>query len=319
MTRRIQLTLLAIAGFIFVLSVPLTSKAQERSPYVISAKAGGINAAMGNVTLTRGDSVQPVSTADELDSGDRLTTGVDGRAEMLLMPGSYLRLAENSEILLSNASLDSLQLKLIRGIAQIEMTGDDDSRSLVQLATPQTTVQLERKGLYRVSLPSTSATLVRVRKGRAQVGMTTVKDGKEIVVDQNQAESISKFDKKSEDAFDVWNAQRAQMLADANRRLSRRSLESAYAGFGRSSLGLGRGYNGYWVYDPFFRSRTFLPYYLGWSSPYGHRYHFGLGFSRYGSNFGVFGPRRRGFGGIGISVRPGAHRPVFRSRGGRRH
>lgn len=302
MRRRIKLAVMPIVSFMLVLGTSLVARAQERSPYVISAKAGGINAVVGTVTKARGDSVQQVSTADELDSGDRLATASDGRVEMLLMPGSYLRLAENSEIELTNASLEWLRLKLVRGMAQIEVTGDDDSRSLIEITTPQTNVRLERKGLYRVSLPSTNATLVRVRKGRAEVGATTVKDGKEITVDQNRVESISKFDKKSEDAFDAWDAQRSQTLTDANRRLSSRSAYSSYgrSGWGRNSFG------GYWVYDSFFGSRTFLPYYTGWSSPYGHRYHLGFGVSRHNHRFGFFGSSGPRLGGFGMS----SHRHV---------
>lgn len=310
MTRRIKFTVLGAVGSMLVLGASLSAEAQDRSLHVISAKAGGINAVSGDVTRTRGGSAQQVSTADELDSGDRLTTASDGRVEMLLMPGSYLRLAENSEIELTNASLEWLRLKLVRGTAQIEVTGDDDSRLLIEINTPQTTVRLERKGLYRVSLPSTNATFVRVRKGRAEVGATTIKDGKEITVDQNRVESISKFDKKSEDAFDVWNAQRSLTLADANRRLSSRSLSSAYSSFGRSGWGRS-SFGGYWVYDPFFRSRTFLPYYSGWSSPYGHRYQFGFGVSRHRHGFGFFGSSRPRLGGFGVSthrhVRIGGH------------
>jgi hypothetical protein len=77
--------------------------AQNREKFVISAKAGGINAITGQADVhAKGESEwQQLSITDDLDAGDRVRTANDGRVEILLNPGSYLRVGGDSEVELS--------------------------------------------------------------------------------------------------------------------------------------------------------------------------------------------------------------------------
>jgi hypothetical protein len=52
-------------------------------------------------------------------------------------PGSYLRLAENSEFQFDDISLDHLKLRLTKGSAIIEATGVADMDLGVTVATPK--------------------------------------------------------------------------------------------------------------------------------------------------------------------------------------
>ena len=45
-------------------------------------------------------------------NGDAVRTGLDGRVEMLLNPGSYMRVGENSEFELADNSLNNLEVRL---------------------------------------------------------------------------------------------------------------------------------------------------------------------------------------------------------------
>ncbi|MCA1558616.1 MAG: FecR family protein, partial [Acidobacteria bacterium] len=94
-----------------------TTSAQTRDKYVVSAKAGGINFVSGNVTVLRKGTSTNLAVTDEdnLESGDVVTTGTGGRVEVLLNPGSYMRVAENSEFELTDASIDHLRIKLLSG------------------------------------------------------------------------------------------------------------------------------------------------------------------------------------------------------------
>ena len=99
----------------------------SNSQYVISAKAGGVNYTSGDVKTTRKDTTEAliVSIQDTLENGDQIQTGPDGRAEILLNPGSYLRLSENSTLEFTDTSFDSLRVKLRSGTAIVEVAGDD--------------------------------------------------------------------------------------------------------------------------------------------------------------------------------------------------
>ena len=287
---------------VFCAAASVVTKAQNRDQqYVISVKAGVVNLASGEVAVRRrGASRQEESLApqDALRNGDAVLTGAAGRVEVLLLPGSYLRAGENSEFEFVDTAPDSLRVKLVRGSAVIEAAGTDDARSLVEVGTPQTTVTIDKRGLYRVNALPNGTTEVFVRKGRALVtdaiaGAIKVEGGKWITVGGGPA-TVSKFDRKLDrDAFDVWSGQRAETLAAANKRLSDRALASSYNTYRRSGPGfMSRRSSGLWIYDPFFGGHTFLPFYYGLSSSYGHSYSHGFGFSTHNHFASVFSPRR---------------------------
>src|SRR5437867_1641482 len=100
--------------------------AQNREKFVISARAGGVNSVIGRVMVTRiGQEARLLTAQDDLSAGDLVTTGVGSRAEVLLNPGSYFRVAENSEFNLADNSLENLQVRLIKGSAIVEAMGAD--------------------------------------------------------------------------------------------------------------------------------------------------------------------------------------------------
>lgn len=310
MTRRLCAAKFAVIFALVLIAFP-NALAQRQDQYVISAKAGGINFVSGEATVKRRSTgtAESVTTQTSVDSGDVVSTGLSGRVEVLLIPGSYLRAAENTEFELSDATLESLRLRLIRGSAVIEATGDDDVKSLFTVNTSQSTVTIDQRGLYRIDVLSNGLTEVFVRKGRALVRnatgeVTKLEEGKSVRVTSNES-AISKFDKKVDrDYLDAWSRERAEELAAANRRLSDRSLASAYSsyrsGLGSSRWGFGSS-SGLWLYDPFLRGRTFLPLYAGLSSPYGHRYSRCVGLSRgYGGFYSPFS--RSTLGGIRIGI-----------------
>ena len=125
------------------------SYGQNRERFGISAKAGGINSVIGRVQVKRAgqSSAQDLSAKDDLTSGDVITTKGGSRVEVLLNPGSYLRVTENSEFELTDNSLNNLQLKLIKGSAIIEATGTDDLRLQIGIVTEQSRFTIVRRGV----------------------------------------------------------------------------------------------------------------------------------------------------------------------------
>ncbi|MCA1593422.1 MAG: FecR family protein [Acidobacteria bacterium] len=275
-----------IARSLFVLSFVVfcaTSAAlgQNRENHLISARAGGVNYVSGDVRFRHeGEtSWQRLSSRHNLESGDVVRTGA-GQVEVLLNPGSYVRMADNSEFEMTDTSLDSLRLKLRRGSALIEATGYDKSEVEIAVETPQTQAKIIRSGIYRINVLPSNVTEVAVRKGRALVGAQAllVKGGK--VARVSGVVEVAKLE-KTKDALDIWSKERANNLAEANQQLARRnnrsSLNSMLAGmsFGNQAF---RQSSGLWVFSSFSGCYTFLPFYPGWNSPYGSGYYSTLGF-----------------------------------------
>ena len=247
--------------------------AQNRERFTISAKAGSVNTVVGRVMVTRqGQEAQLLSSTDNLDAKQVVTTGTTSNAEILLNPGSYLRLAENSEFQFDDISLDHLNLRLTKGSAIIEATGVADMDLGVKVATPNATFTIIRSGIYRIKVEPDASELA-VYKGRANYGAnkTDVLKGGNSVRLTNGVAELAKVPKEK-DAFELWSKQRAQLLAKANERLSRRTLNGYLNDRGWGSWSWGPTRFGLWTFNASFGCYTFLPFYYGWSSPYGHYY-----------------------------------------------
>lgn len=295
--RQRNLILKISAMFTATMLFAMLAHAQSRDQYVISAKAGGVNFVAGDVTVKRQGAAngQTLMASDDLQNGDVVNTGANGRVEVLLSPGSYFRAAENSEFELIDSSLDSLRLRLVKGSGVVEAAGADGARMFLEIVTPETRIVIDRKGLYRINRLPGVATELLVRKGQAMAGSNSssavkVKDGQKITVNSRGEVATTKFDKKEADTFDQWSERRSDELANASRKLPDRALASSYDNYRRNGVWGRRGYgslSGLWIYDPFIAGRTFLPFYHGWSSPYGRHYSAGFGFSSH--RHGLFG------------------------------
>lgn len=277
------------------LGVPFLTSAQNREKFIISARAGGVNAVTGRAAVRgRGTTEwQLLTITEDLERGDVVKTGQDGRVEILLNPGSYMRIAENSEFELSNNSLENLEVRLIRGTAIMEVTGADDAELLINIITPHTRMAIVRRGLYRVNVVPEDATELIVRKGRVMLegSHTKINGGDKVVFSSGNAFSVAKLnkaDKKKVDTFDLWSKERAETVAQANRRIRSRDMSLMMASFNSFSDSWTRGSRGYrsggiWVFNPSTGCSTFMPFYSGWGSPYGGSYN-----SFYGNYFGGY-------------------------------
>ena len=281
-------TVIAVAA-----GLAAVSNGQNREKFGISAKAGGINTVAGRVMVTRaGQEPQLLSNQDDLVSGDLVSTGTESQAEILLNPGSYLRLAENSELTLVDNSLENLLVRLTRGSAIIEATGTDYSELRIGVAIGQERVMIVRRGIYRLTVQPRSTELL-VRKGRVvleNASHQVVKGGK-LVTFTGGSVFTAKLEKAQPDQFDNWSKERAKTLARANDKLSSRMLNGYLASntFGWSSA---FGRLGLWTFSPFLRCYTFLPFYDGWASPYGSYYGSLWPFYDYFDRGGCCGGRR---------------------------
>src|SRR6185295_9954854 len=265
---------------------------------------------------------------EDLEAGDLVKTGVDGRVEMLLNPGSYLRVGENSEFELSDNSLENLELRLIKGTAIVEVTGADDEELFIGITTPHTRMSIVRRGLYRVSVVPGDTTELIVRKGRVMLegSHTKVNGGNKVVFSSNSF-SVAKLEnaeKKNMDTLDSWSKDRAQALAKENSRINDRTLNALASSFSLASFNDGwfsqslfrQRRSGFWLYSSGSSCYTFIPYFRRYDSPYGGGYSrsiFAGGSSSWGWNRGFGGPSYGGSQGRTAPNRGSSNGPVYNS------
>ncbi len=268
-----------IVGLLTLIALASLAQAQTRERFGISAKAGGVNAVTGKVSVRSGKNPARLLTSqDNLESGDIVSTAVGSQVEVLLNPGSYLRLAEQSEFVMEDTSLDSLLVRLTKGSAIIEVTGPNQLQMRLPVVTDQQRLTIVRPGVYRINA-SAGKTDLFVRKGRVQLSDKkddVVKGGKKVAF-TGGGQTIAKITDGDKDDFDDWSKTRAQTLARANTRLSARTVNGYLMASTWDTSAFGGGFFasrhwGLWTWSPLASCYTFLPFYYGWGSPYGGNY-----------------------------------------------
>lgn len=278
--------------------------------YVISAKAGVVNYVEGRVSIQRenGKSGYLVK-GDNIEVGDVVSTTANSRAEVLLNPGSFIRLDQNSEFGFLTTSLDDLKLKVNRGSAIFEVFASDDFK--VSVTTPRGNFYLVDTGVYRVDVSPDGIAKIEVRNGKAQAGNLsgdTIKKGRTATINGSEI-AISKFDRGEEDAFEDWSKSRAKLIAKANKKLAEDRLRNSLLSNARNNRIDCFNSFGLWVFNRSYNSYSFLPYGLGWRSPYGYGLGTSTGICNYPYRYRNYRPWYPSNGGNGGNGGGGAGNP----------
>lgn len=180
---------------------------------IISAQSGIVQYVEGTVYLNGQRVERQFGQFPALRRGEELRTE-DGRAEVLLTPGAFLRISDHSSVRMLSTTLSDTRVEVATGAVMVECDEllKDNAVSLVYQGE---TVQLERRGLYRLD---TAPAELRVYDGEAVVqsasGETRLKPGKKASLDG--VLTAQRFDRKLDmDDFYQWSSQRSSNLAYA--------------------------------------------------------------------------------------------------------
>jgi hypothetical protein len=187
-----------------------------------------------------------------LQDGQVLETG-NGKAEILLTPGVYLRLGSNSSVKMVSTNLTNTQVSLQQGEAMLEVD-QIHKENFIHVSQPGADTRVVKTGLYDFDAGDQK---VRVFDGKAIVTAddrnTTVK--KDHQVDLSSAKIKARdFNKKEvtqNDDLYRWSSLRSEYLSEANVDTAR--LYYANGWYGPGWWGPG------WYWDPWFAGFTYLP------------------------------------------------------------
>jgi len=268
-TRLFRVNALIATIFMSVAATVAQTDVSATDKFVISAKAGGVNAVIGDVTVERsGGRMGRLFKGDEIQVGERVVTGADGKAEILMNPGSYVRLGANTSFEFESTDLEDIRIKMHSGSAIFEVFGAEDFR--VALSAGKSNFSLIDTGVYRVDVGSNGNAALSVWRGKAQAGSdNTASSGKRIEA-LGDAYTVAKFDRDEKDELTLWSRDRAKELTKLSASLKRDTLRDPLINSFRGGRWNLYDSFGLWVYNPFFRSYCFLPFGYGWYSPYGH-------------------------------------------------
>ena len=187
--------------------------------YVVSARAGTISFINGTVSIDDKTVERKSNKFPALKDGQLLRTG-DGRAEILLGPGVFVRLGAHAAIRMVNSHLTDTQVKLERGTALVEVI-EIANGSNVHVLLGDTSTSFRGIGLHRFDADTGD---VSVYGGHADVtsGAQTfdATRGREIHLLPPPTES--RFEPRAKDPLLQWAAARSFHLYITNPAARRR-------------------------------------------------------------------------------------------------
>jgi FecR protein len=223
--KKLLLSVTAIA----LLSLAHTNAQQHESleGFMTGIRA---NAVKGSVPFQRRDGFYDLEPGLQLERDDILKSGSNTYYELLLQPGSYLRVGPDAELQLLDDQLDKMKLKLNQGAISFEIVTKADSNfynppeayELIRVITPDAEVFVNGPGIFRINTSANGRTELLVRKGEAVINGRRVKKNQRAVT-SNESVSVAEIDLKSEDSFDVWSRERADEMVRINKSLKETS------------------------------------------------------------------------------------------------
>jgi hypothetical protein len=260
------------------------------------AGPGTVNYVEGAAYI-EGAQLNPKDVGDaNLDAGQILTTG-KGKAEILLTPGVFLRVDDNSAIKMISPDLTLTQVELVKGRAGIEVDQIHDQNNL-QLIDAGVTTRLEKTGYYQFDANNPTA---MVFKGKAAVELSNgrvseIKGHHELILADTAGKTHDFDADKVQDELYNWSSLRSQYLAESNNQVA-----------GKYN---GEEVNPGWFWNPYSYGYTYIG--MGpFASPFGWGFYpFGWG-GLYGPGYYGGGYYGRGYysGHYGHSVGGYAHGP----------
>jgi hypothetical protein len=239
--------------------------------YTISAKPGSVNYVEGNVFLD-GRAISPQNLkATFVNANETISTDI-GKAEVLLSPGVFLRLGDNSRVRMVAPSLTDTQLELKAGKMMIE-ADDIVKDSQVTVLDHGGSVLIDRNGLYKFTAGDSAA--VAVLEGKANVlngdRKTEIGKGHQVLL-ADAALKTKKFDPKAEDELYAWSNVRSEYNAASSYQAAQDVNASSYGG-----VWGGYGFSGFsnpgWFWNSGFNSWAWLPGSGAYYSPFGYGFY----------------------------------------------
>lgn len=274
-----SMTIIALLGLGLMGSPLFAADTGDSGDQAQQADPGTVNYVQGAVYLNG----QKLSSKDvgkaTIEPGEEINTA-QGKAEVLLTPGVFLRMDDNSAVKMVSPDLAMTQVELDKGRAGVEVDEIHDQNDL-QVIDGGVTTRLNKRGYYEFDANHPEAL---VFKGEAHVQVNDnkwkeIKSHHEFALnDGAQLASEKPQNFNEDDAKDElynWNSLRSEYMAEANNQMAQ-DYAGPYAGPG-------------WYWDPW----AFDYAYMGFgpfASPFGFGFYpmgwWGGGFYPYGGFYG---------------------------------
>jgi hypothetical protein len=304
-----KLRTIAVSALAALFAPALFALDVQNAPAPNPAVPGTLNYVEGSAQLNGQPVGQRAVGSATLQPGQTIST-TSGHAEVLLTPGVFLRLGQNSAAKMVSPNLTDTSVEIEHGRAAVEVD-QLFKQNDIHIVENNVPVQLVKTGLYEFNADNGT---VKVFDGEAAVPKgngrwTVIKGSHQMNLAEGPGQKPVSFDKDQAEQSGLyrWSSLRSDYLAEANNQLAGQ---------------YGEGYAPGWYWDPWMFDYTFLgpsPFYspFGWGFyPFGYMGGF-YGGGYYGRGFYGHPINRGGFGGFrGGAFRSGGEMGGFHGGGG---
>jgi hypothetical protein len=217
-------------SFALLFAVCRSGTAQD----VVSASSGVLQYFEGIVVLDNQPIEHKAAVFPSLKNGSTMRTE-KGRAELLLTPGVYLRVDENSSLRMVSNSLTDTRLELTAGVAILDNLNASSSNGVV-LIVDGSEVRFPKQGVYRLDcdlgeLQAYSGEAKVTHHGNAMgnaSGNASAVDSSHLYYFRLEL-TTNKFGDGATDEFYDWAHNRSDVIADQNQTASAEQNDAADA------------------------------------------------------------------------------------------
>ena len=227
-----------------------------------TARPGTLNYVEGQVRIGPKELGSADMGKTEVGPGQTVQTGA-GKAEILLTPGTFLRLGSNSSVRMISPGLTETRVQVVNGRAMVESTALS-KQSDIRIAQNGALTRVLKDGVYEFDADRAN---VRVFDGKAEVMQddqkVDLKKGREAELTSGPLKA-DKFDRKaSEDDLYKWSSARSEYLAEANAASVRAYVVNPVSPW----------YGSGWYWNPWYSTWSFMPGNGLFYSPFGYGFY----------------------------------------------
>lgn len=235
-------------------------------------RPGSLNHVQGQVTFDGYPALAQPLRRESLRARQVIETR-HGKAELLLTPGSFLRIGDNSEVLMLSRSLENTRVKVIKGMAMLDT--EAGYKHDLAIVMDGATTRIDKKGTYGFNANQET---ISVLNGKATVSRgdsrITLKKKHQLYIAGQSPFEVTKLNKQAFKSSSLyqWNEARDRYESQARRSVQRSIAQS------------GRWYGPGWYRSRFWGFYTYLNSPGMYYAPY------------YGPNYGSWGWNDWGWG-----------------------
>ena len=248
------------------LALAIVPGALMAAPTGSTAQPGTVNYVEGQVTIN-GKTLSHVQNGSTALAAGQTLSVANGKAEILLTPGSFLRVGNGADVRMVSTDLADPQVEIARGEALVEVNYKPKAERLDVREAGADTLLL-KEGLYRFNADQKS---VQVIDGKASVDQNgqnkDIGKGKELTLAGTTLKPASFKTQSSEDELYRWSSVRDSYLAQASEATARNVYVDGGWGYG---YGYGPDWGLGWAWNPYYGTYAWLPDDGYFWSPFGY-------------------------------------------------